>query len=125
MAKMTKTALKRHRANLLEILQRLDVKLEHMEDSVLRSDSDTSPDDADEFSADTYNQEFQLGLIENEDEILREVTDALHRMEAGSFGTCEGCEELIPDRRLQVLPYARYCVDCQQKSENGELGEEA
>jgi len=39
---------------------------------------------------------------------------ALDRIEAGDYGMCVGCEEAIPAKRLQALPWAKYCVNCQQ-----------
>ncbi len=124
MPKLSKTELKKHRSHLLALLKRLGMKIEHMEDSVLRGDSETSADEVDEFGSDSYHQEFQVGLIENEDEIRQLVTNALKRIDAGKFGSCEACTEAIPERRLDALPYARYCVSCQEKSENGELVED-
>ncbi|RMH01317.1 MAG: TraR/DksA family transcriptional regulator [Planctomycetota bacterium] len=124
MPKPSKAALKKHREHLLALLQHLGVKIERMEDSVLRSDGETSADEVDEFGSDTYLQEFQVGLIENEDEIRRQVFEALERIETGTYGRCEACRGEIPTRRLEALPYARYCVSCQQKAENGELGDD-
>lgn len=44
---------------------------------------------------------------------LRQVEEALDRMRAGDYGVCLSCEEPIPAKRLQALPWARYCVRCQ------------
>ena len=124
MAKSTKAEKNRHRKHLLALLQRLGMKIEHMEDSVLRGDAETSADEVDEFGSDSYHQEFQVGLIENEDEIRQLVQQAIQRLDDGSFGSCEACDADIPPRRLEALPYARYCVGCQEKAENGELLED-
>jgi DnaK suppressor protein len=45
---------------------------------------------------------------------LRLIQEALDRIEAGDYGICLACEEPIPAKRLQALPWARYCVGCQQ-----------
>src|SRR3974390_1959167 len=45
---------------------------------------------------------------------LRLVEEALARFESGDYGVCLGCEEPIPDKRLQAIPWARYCVRCQE-----------
>lgn len=121
MSKLTKTQQKKYRPILLDILQKLGVKLERLEEAVLLADVDTSVDDGGESGAEGYSRDFQLGLIENEDEILQSTRLALERIENGIFGTCMGCKELIPARRLEVVPYAPYCVGCQELSENGEL----
>ena len=47
--------------------------------------------------------------------VLRQVEEALDRLEAGDYGVCLACEELIPAKRLQALPWARYCVQCQEQ----------
>ena len=46
--------------------------------------------------------------------LLREISDALHRLEQGTYGTCLECEELISIKRLNAVPWARYCVTCQE-----------
>jgi DnaK suppressor protein len=48
---------------------------------------------------------------------LDEITAALTRLDAGTYGTCEGCEYTIPDERLEFMPATRLCVECQQRSE--------
>jgi len=45
---------------------------------------------------------------------LRLIEAALDRIEAGDFGICLGCEEPIPAKRLQAVPWAKFCVECQQ-----------
>jgi DnaK suppressor protein len=45
---------------------------------------------------------------------LREIEDALRRMERGAYGTCLECEEPISVKRLNAVPWARYCVTCQE-----------
>ena len=45
---------------------------------------------------------------------LRMVEEALDRVQSGDFGMCLACEQPIPSKRLQALPWARYCVPCQE-----------
>ena len=47
--------------------------------------------------------------------LLREIADALHRIETGQYGTCLECEEPISIKRLDAVPWARYCVTCQEQ----------
>jgi len=51
---------------------------------------------------------------------LRLIEEALDRIEAGDYGVCLGCEQPIPAKRLQALPWAKYCVECQQAQSNGD-----
>jgi DnaK suppressor protein len=46
--------------------------------------------------------------------LLREIADALHRIEMGQYGVCMECEEQISIKRLDAVPWARYCVACQE-----------
>ena len=46
---------------------------------------------------------------------LRAIDAALQRISAGEFGVCEGCEDIIPRRRLEAIPWAAYCVQCQER----------
>jgi DnaK suppressor protein len=46
---------------------------------------------------------------------LRLIEEALDRIESGDYGVCLSCEEPIPAKRLAALPWARYCVTCQEE----------
>ena len=60
--------------------------------------------------------------------LLREVSDALHRVDTGQYGICLECEEPISPKRLEAVPWARYCVACQEsiaaRIADGELVDE-
>src|SRR5262252_3963293 len=47
--------------------------------------------------------------------LLREIGDALRRISQGSYGVCAECEEPISTKRLDAVPWARYCVTCQEE----------
>ncbi|MFY9727893.1 MAG: TraR/DksA family transcriptional regulator [Bryobacteraceae bacterium] len=47
--------------------------------------------------------------------LLREISDALRRIESGTYGVCPECEEPISTKRLDAVPWARYCVTCQER----------
>jgi DnaK suppressor protein len=50
---------------------------------------------------------------------LREVEAAMNRVRSGGYGTCEGCETRISERRLNAVPWARYCLTCQENVSTG------
>lgn len=50
---------------------------------------------------------------ETESRELVKIEQAIHRMNHGNFGGCEGCEKVIPLARLEALPYATLCIKCQ------------
>jgi RNA polymerase-binding transcription factor DksA len=69
--------------------------------------------------SEVYQQELNATLLENELFIAHEVSDALGRIDSGTFGTYEECGKSIPERRLEALPYARYCVACAEELNAG------
>lgn len=64
-----------------------------------------------------FDQEFTLGLIENEQETLDQIRKALTRIDAGTFGLCQECQQPISKPRLQALPYTAHCIECARKRE--------
>jgi RNA polymerase-binding transcription factor DksA len=48
--------------------------------------------------------------------VLAEIEAAVERVQDGSYGVCHGCKVRIPVGRLEILPYVRYCVRCQQQA---------
>ena len=53
---------------------------------------------------------------------LQLLDDALRRLEAGTYGECVLCGKEIAVTRLEAIPWARYCVDCQEMQEKGIIG---
>jgi len=68
-------------------------------------------------ATDNYDREFSLGIASNERKLIYELDDAVKRIEDGTFGFCEDCKSLIAKTRLKAIPYARLCLNCQQKRE--------
>lgn len=68
--------------------------------------------------SDTNYMEHTVKMMESEREKIRLLNDAMRRIHDGSFGVCEMCGELIPDNRLQVIPYATLCIECKEKMED-------
>ncbi len=54
-------------------------------------------------------------------ELLRNIREALHRMERGTYGVCGVCDGPVGIRRLNALPWAPFCVKCQSAMESGDL----
>ena len=67
-----------------------------------------------------YTREFFFELGNGDRRLLRDVVAALQRIDDGSFGNCERCGEAIGDKRLEALPFARHCIDCQRLTEQEE-----
>lgn len=64
-----------------------------------------------DIGTDNYDQEFTLGLMDSERNLLKEIDDALQRIEQRTYGICEGTGRQIPRARLEAEPWARYCVE--------------
>jgi DnaK suppressor protein len=60
------------------------------------------------------NREVAIRNLDRESKLLKEVQAAMARIDEETFGTCLRCEEAIPEKRLKALPWAAYCVPCQE-----------
>jgi len=70
-----------------------------------------------------YNREFMFSLSDNERQFLEQIESALERIEGGTYGSCAHCGEEVGKARLQALPWAGYCIECQEQVEQGVLGD--
>ena len=59
-------------------------------------------------------REFAARILERETKNLMQIDAALKRIDHGEFGICLDCEEAISPKRLAALPWARYCLHCQE-----------
>jgi DnaK suppressor protein len=85
--------------------------------SMLNELREQSVGDVVDFALDSAQDEINSQLAEVESRELASIDNALARMEDGTFGTCEGCNDKIPMPRLKALPYAVYCIECQREME--------
>jgi len=67
--------------------------------------------------SDSYDRDFALSLLSQEQDALYEIEEALKRIDAGTYGVCEMSGEKIAQARLEALPFARYTVGCQAQIE--------
>ena len=72
-----------------------------------------------DIGTDNYEQEFALGLMDSERKLLREIDEALTRIENKTYGVCEGTGKPIPKARLEAQPWAKYCVEYARMIEQG------
>jgi len=68
-------------------------------------------------ATESYTREFLYRLSDADREQIRLVDDALHRLDDGLYGECEECGEKIPPVRLKAIPWALFCVKCQEETE--------
>ena len=113
-----KKDLGQFRTSLLALRShRLGDKESREKEALKAAGQDVSVDHMADFGTDNYEQEFTLGILEQDVETLQDINDALTRIQEGSFGLCEECEKPIARARLKALPYARLCVTCKTKEE--------
>ena len=72
-----------------------------------------------------YNRELMFSLSDAERTTLLQIENALHRMDEGTYGRCANCGQTINVLRLEAVPWARFCIDCQELAEKGLLEVEA
>lgn len=74
-----------------------------------------------DLGSDNWEQEFTLGLLENQREILREIDEALERIDEGTYGVCLGTGKPITKARLKAKPWAKYCIEYARLRELGRV----
>jgi DnaK suppressor protein len=70
-----------------------------------------------DFALDLSHEEVMNQMAEVESRELSQIDQAIARFNEGNFGACEGCDKPIPLGRLEALPYATHCIQCQIKLE--------
>ena len=85
--------------------------------TLLRELRSESPGDLVDAAYDSAQDEISSQLAEVESRELANIENALDRMKAGSYGLCEVCSGKIPLARLDALPYATMCIECQRELE--------
>jgi DnaK suppressor protein len=81
-----------------------------------------------EMGSDAWDLDFSMHLVENDQEVMKEISAAMKKIDDGTFGLCEGCLEKgsvpakarIPKARLNAIPYARNCVECERFREENQ-----
>ncbi|HVS73196.1 MAG TPA: TraR/DksA C4-type zinc finger protein [Phycisphaerae bacterium] len=126
-AGLSKSELQYFRNLLLEKRREILGDVGSMESEAFKGGSNLSnmPIHMADVGTDNFEQEFTLGLIESERQILREIQDALARVDDGSFGVCLGTGKPIPRVRLEAVPWAKYTIEYSRLLEQGKVAREA
>jgi len=94
------------RSEILEDMEHLRIDLRNM--------AEPSADEAD---LDAYEREKTLALIQTLERKLDSIDHALRLARNGAYGICESCSERIDPARLEILPEATLCLNCQRQKE--------
>jgi DnaK suppressor protein len=119
---MDKKKLESFKKRLEERQQALRKMVSRTEEDGRVADQDTAQDIADR-AASSYTKEFLFSQSNNDRQLLAMVETALQRIREGEFGACVNCGNEINAKRLEAVPWTRYCIECQEKLEKGLLEE--
>ena len=105
------------RKKLLEMREQL---LKTVKDKQERDLDNLGVDVGDEADQATSSQEKEMlfELSDNERVMLDQIEGSLRKMEKGAYGLCESCQKPIAKARIQAVPFARYCIQCQSSAES-------
>jgi len=120
MAKADKTRNEELRKMLIELRDEILGKIAQGMGTKLDEDprmSTLSTMDIGDLSQLDFDENIDYTLLNMQIERLREVEDALDRLEEGTYGICEECGATINLERLKILPFTTHCVQCQERRE--------
>ncbi len=108
-----KKKLQTRREELLKIIART-------EEEGRAADEDPTVDLADK-AANSYTKEFLFGQTNHDRTTLQMIDEALERIKENEYGLCANCHQELQQKRLEAVPWARHCIVCQEKHEQGAL----
>lgn len=68
-------------------------------------------------ASNAYTADILMSISDNDLKLLKDIDNTLDKMEKGTYGICEECEEKIIEKRLEANPVARYCITCKRQME--------
>jgi DnaK suppressor protein len=117
---MDKKRLEYYKKKLQTRREELIKTIARTEEEGRTADDDPTVDLADK-AANSYTKEFLFGQTNVDRTLLALVDGALLRIKNGMYGVCGECEEELQQKRLEAVPWARHCVSCAEKHEQGLL----
>jgi len=111
---------------LRERLQNQRAEIVNMYKQDVRAGQESADDGTEDIvdrANNAYNRELMFSLSDVERQTLLQIENALTRMEDGGYGRCANCGQQINLLRLEAVPWARFCIDCQELAEKGLLEE--
>jgi RNA polymerase-binding transcription factor len=118
---MDKKTIERYKKRLLEKRKEMIAEFHKNVDYRKESAADDGTQDIADKANMAYNKEFLFSLTDAERDLLAMIDDALLRLKNGEFGVCSNCSNDIKSTRLEAVPWAKYCLNCQELQERGLL----
>ncbi|HWZ84897.1 MAG TPA: TraR/DksA family transcriptional regulator [Thermoanaerobaculia bacterium] len=119
-AKMPKKDMEKYRRLLEEKKAILSAEIAKTRSAEEETTEESTQDIADK-AVSSYTREFLYSLTDGERSTLLLIDDALARIDVATYGLCINCGTLMAEKRLNAVPWAPYCLDCQELSEKGML----
>ena len=120
---MDKRRVRVFRDKLLDRRESLVGQVQQAEMYSRERDSEATQDPAD-MAANAYTKELLVSMSDNDRQLLNLIDEALERMDDSGYGKCVRCGQVLPEKRLDAVPWARHCVQCQEMHEKGLLIED-
>ena len=114
--KLTRSEKTARKKRLLEAKNQIIRKIGQTFSESKEVETDVAQDLADKAES-SYTKEFLLSLTDTERKQLLQIDEALCTLDKGAYGLCLNCGQVISRKRLEALPWATHCIDCQQKLE--------
>jgi RNA polymerase-binding protein DksA len=105
---------------LLEERKKIIYNLKNLDTTDLAEQKSGTGEDISDYAetgTDAFDIQVALSLASGESQQLQEIDEALERIKNDTFGICEMCKGPIPRRRLEAIPHAKYCLQCQNEYE--------
>lgn len=119
---MNAEQLQNYKNQLLEQRENLVGQVNENQSQTFNFDRENLQDPVDA-AVNDREQTILLSISESERTLLDQIDEALTRIEMGEYGECMNCGQTLTEARLNAVPYARYCINCQEKVEQGLLDE--
>ncbi|MDE3179129.1 MAG: TraR/DksA family transcriptional regulator [Acidobacteriota bacterium] len=117
---MDKKRIEQYRKRLIEKQEDLLRMVSKSDQDGREADEEGTQDVADK-AANAYTKEFLFHQSNDNRQILTLVNEALERTKNGTYGKCVECSEEVQAKRLEAVPWARHCIECQAKQDAGLL----
>ena len=114
---MSKTELEKLRNTLETRRSELSGLLRNRDEIVIEK----APDTLDEVQF-AGERELAIRNLDRDSNMLRQIRHALARIANGSYGVCRHCDEDISPKRIAAVPWATYCIKCQEQVDRNEIG---
>ena len=117
---MDKKKVELYKKRLLEKQQELLHAVSKSEQDGREADEEATQDIADK-AANSYTKEFLFHRSDESRRLLQLVNEALERVRLGAYGRCVACGAEVQAKRLEAVPWARHCFECQDRQDQGGL----